>query len=75
MGATVAFARALDMAVVAEGVEDDDQAQMLQDLGCDLGQGYLWGRPAPAAALSNLIGTSPQLVVPNRAQRDLPKAA
>ena len=75
VGATVAFARALDMAVVAEGVEDDDQAQMLQDLGCDLGQGYLWGRPAPAAALSNLIGTSPQLVVPNRAQRDLPKAA
>jgi diguanylate cyclase (GGDEF)-like protein len=47
VGATIAFARALGMTVVAEGVESDEQAAVLRDLGCDLGQGYLWGKPAP----------------------------
>jgi EAL domain-containing protein (putative c-di-GMP-specific phosphodiesterase class I) len=47
VGATIAFARALGMSVVAEGVETDEQAAVLRELGCDLGQGYLWGKPAP----------------------------
>jgi len=42
------LARAFDIIVVAEGIETLDQQGALKQLGCDLGQGYLWspGRPA-----------------------------
>jgi diguanylate cyclase (GGDEF)-like protein len=52
VGATVAFARALDMTVVAEGIETEDQAAVLKELGCHLGQGYLWGKPGPPMSLA-----------------------
>jgi EAL domain-containing protein (putative c-di-GMP-specific phosphodiesterase class I) len=37
---------ALGLAAVAEGVEDADQARLLQKMGCPMAQGYLFGRPA-----------------------------
>jgi diguanylate cyclase (GGDEF)-like protein len=40
----------LDMRIVAEGVENQDQAKHLVRLGCLLGQGYLFGRAADTAA-------------------------
>lgn len=45
--AIVGMARGLDKMVVAEGIETDEQARQLGELGCHLGQGYLFGRPAP----------------------------
>ena len=39
----------LGLAVVAEGIETEAQQQALQDLGCTVGQGFLYGRPTPAA--------------------------
>ena len=45
----VALATTLNLTVVAEGVETLSQQRRLIELGCDLGQGYLFGRPAPAA--------------------------
>ena len=44
----LALARALDLHVVAEGVETPEQLAVLQDEGCRFVQGYLLGRPAPA---------------------------
>ena len=38
------------MAVVAEGVESEAQLEMLRRMGCDEAQGYLLGRPMPAAS-------------------------
>jgi PAS domain S-box-containing protein len=38
----------LNLAVVAEGIETEVEHRILSDLGCTLGQGYLYGRPAPA---------------------------
>jgi EAL domain-containing protein (putative c-di-GMP-specific phosphodiesterase class I) len=29
-------------------------------MGCDIGQGYLWSRPVPAAALAEATGVAPQ---------------
>ena len=49
--AIVEMARAMDLAVVAEGVETEMQRQFLVDTGCDLLQGYLFGRPAPIDAI------------------------
>ncbi|AZY49154.1 bifunctional diguanylate cyclase/phosphodiesterase [Bordetella avium] len=46
--AILAMARALRLTVVAEGVETEAQRQKLTELGCDVLQGYLVGRPAPA---------------------------
>lgn len=47
--AILALARALGMDVVAEGIETEAQRSALLALGCEFGQGYLLGRPAPLA--------------------------
>ncbi len=46
--AVVSLAQALGVKSVAEGVETPEQLAQLRTLGCDLGQGYLFGRPEPA---------------------------
>jgi diguanylate cyclase (GGDEF)-like protein len=46
--AVISLAHALDLKTVAEGVETDEQLSILKQLGCDLGQGYLFARPRPA---------------------------
>ena len=38
----------LGVVTVAEGIETQAQAAIVRDSGCDLAQGYLFGRPAPA---------------------------
>ena len=45
---TVSMANALDILVVAEGVETEAQRTLVRDLGVDLMQGFLFQRPAPA---------------------------
>lgn len=47
VAAIVALADALGVAVLAEGIEDADQAAVLTELGCPTGQGYHFARPAP----------------------------
>jgi EAL domain-containing protein (putative c-di-GMP-specific phosphodiesterase class I) len=51
----VSLAHALGLVAVAEGIETPGQLEQLRELGCDLGQGYLLGRPAPAVAVSELL--------------------
>ena len=48
IGAVLTIARALDLSVVAEGVENEAQAQMLLNLGCQCAQGYYFHRPLTA---------------------------
>jgi diguanylate cyclase (GGDEF)-like protein len=45
--AIISLASGLGVKVVAEGVETADQEAMLQEIGCNFGQGYLYGRPLP----------------------------
>jgi EAL domain-containing protein (putative c-di-GMP-specific phosphodiesterase class I) len=46
----------LDMEVIAEGVETEEQLQMLTDLGCPQAQGYLLGRPMAAEQVQVSLG-------------------
>jgi diguanylate cyclase (GGDEF)-like protein len=54
--AIVDLARSLKLSCVAEGIEEPAQAEVLHDLGCDLGQGYHFARPMTAEALTALFG-------------------
>lgn len=53
--AIVQMARALDITVVAEGVETPAQQAFLHDIGCNLLQGYLISRPQPVDAFERLV--------------------
>jgi EAL domain-containing protein (putative c-di-GMP-specific phosphodiesterase class I) len=42
----IELGRSLELRVVAEGVEDEQTLRLLQELGCNVAQGYFLGRPA-----------------------------
>jgi diguanylate cyclase (GGDEF)-like protein len=53
--AVVSIANALGMTATAEGVETDDQRQILAGLGCDEAQGYLFSRPVPIESVPEIL--------------------
>jgi diguanylate cyclase len=56
---TVALAHALDLRVVAEGVEDAVTFDLLAELGCDVVQGFLVARPMPVATFRAWLDATP----------------
>ena len=66
VGAVVGLANNLGLCCVAEGIETNRQLEFLRELGCENGQGYLFGRPADGpcvtAWLSDLEKT--EMVIP-----------
>ena len=54
----IAMAQSLDMQVIAEGVETEEQRQLLLDNGCIHYQGYLFGRPVPIEQFEALLKQS-----------------
>ena len=56
--AIIAMAQSLKLMVVAEGVETQAQIDLLLSLGCTTVQGFLLGRPMPAAATAKLLRES-----------------
>jgi diguanylate cyclase (GGDEF)-like protein len=55
----LALANALDMGVVAEGIETREQLAELRSMGCEKGQGFLFSRPIPADEIEKLLAQSP----------------
>ena len=49
----IGLGEAMDIPVVAEGIETNSQLEILRSLGCAMGQGYLLSRPLPLAELLN----------------------
>lgn len=45
----------MGICLIAEGVETEAQAQMLKELGCDLGQGYFFAKPMPVADMEQYL--------------------
>jgi len=52
----IELGRNLGLSIIAEGVEDERQAQILQALGCPLAQGFLFSRPLAPEALLEWLG-------------------
>jgi EAL domain-containing protein (putative c-di-GMP-specific phosphodiesterase class I) len=50
------MAESLDLQSIAEGIETPEQLETVRALGCELGQGYLFSRPVPAAEISRMLG-------------------
>jgi diguanylate cyclase (GGDEF)-like protein/PAS domain S-box-containing protein len=61
VSAVISLADTLGISVIAEGVEDERQAQILRELGCPLAQGFLFAKPEPADQV-DLGGSSAKLV-------------
>ncbi|WP_213804304.1 EAL domain-containing protein [Granulicella sp. dw_53] len=59
----IGLAHSLGRTTVAEGVETEEQADMLLWLGCELGQGWLYGRPVTAEHVPGIIA-APQRAAP-----------
>jgi len=62
----IALAKALNLKVVAEGIESIHQFHQLRILGCEYGQGYLFSKPLPVADIERLLADN------NRWQSILP---
>lgn len=54
VSAVIAMAQSLGLKTLAEGVESAEQARALKELGCDLAQGYYFGRPEPAQEFARI---------------------
>ncbi len=63
VGGLMSMAHALDIKVIAEGIETSGQLQLLRDLGCDYGQGYLFSKPVPLEQLEQ-----PVIIPPDQPQ-------
>lgn len=62
--AIVALSRAMHMSITVEGIERLEQVEVLQQLGCQEGQGFFFARPLPLAELLRLLGHGQTLGLP-----------
>jgi EAL domain-containing protein (putative c-di-GMP-specific phosphodiesterase class I) len=60
VGSIIAMAKVLDLRVVAEGVETRRQRRLLEELGCDEIQGFLFSSPLDASATAALLLKQPR---------------
>jgi len=71
--AIIALAHSLDIEVIAEGVESEEQAQMLKGMSCSQAQGYFYSRPLKLADL-DVFASHSSLPSPSRAGLDSPNS-
>ena len=57
VAASLDLAKSLCLTTVAEGIEEPRQAALLRELGCELAQGWLYGRPIPRGDVERTIST------------------
>jgi EAL domain-containing protein (putative c-di-GMP-specific phosphodiesterase class I) len=55
VSSVIALAHSLNVTVVAEGVETEEQRELLRGMKCDRLQGYIASKPLPAAGVARLL--------------------
>ena len=60
--AIIGMAKVLKLKVIAEGIETEKEWKCLADMGCHMGQGYLWSKPVTSSVLSKLLKKNNQSV-------------
>lgn len=76
----LAMTRDLEMLSVAEGVETQEELDILRRLGCQVGQGYLFGKPLPFESAKNLLvdhyrhpsGATPKVLMSREFKSNVP---
>ena len=58
------MAGVLGMNVVAEGVEKESERKVLESIGCDIGQGYLWSKALPSPNFLSYVALNKPVLVP-----------
>ncbi len=58
INAVISMSHALNLKVVAEGIETEQQCKHLQLLGCDYGQGFLFSKPVSSDGMTKLLANS-----------------
>ncbi len=64
--AVIALGKALDLQLIAEGIESEEQLVVLRNNGCDVGQGFLIAEPMPANALLQWVELISETTFENR---------
>jgi diguanylate cyclase (GGDEF)-like protein len=62
------LASKLSLSVIAEGIEEPDHLRLLRTLGCEMGQGYLFGRPSPPFVFEAILASARPLRVSEHAR-------
>ncbi len=70
--AILAMAQNLGLEVIAEGVEDETQARLLSEMGCNLFQGYLFGRPTDALTIETRASQDVEPLAPPESSLSVP---
>jgi len=70
--AIVGLSHALGLTVVAEGVENAPQVARLRGLGCEMAQGFFFGRPLPLSAVTDIVANLESGVEESGADRESP---
>jgi len=52
------LAKRLSLKTIAEGIEDEAADRLLREIGCDSGQGYFYGKPAPLSQALDMLGAN-----------------
>ena len=58
VNSVIALGKSMSLEIIAEGIETVEQLDLLKKEGCDQGQGYLFSKPLPVAALSALLDST-----------------
>lgn len=61
----ITLAKNLNLRTVAEGIETEEHLRLLQNFGCDIGQGYLFSKPLPKAEIDEILRQDKDWFPPN----------
>ena len=73
--AVILLGKSLGKAIIAEGIETEEQLEQLREMGCEVGQGYHLSRPLPAESIDKMLRSMAAPAAPAPAMRHSERAA